>query len=151
MFLNSILCNYPSANCRCIIRHNIGPILAAKSRLLLLGQCRRLHRSSAGPTTAIFVVCLNFCRPSAETWPSIGLIPSRVSLFPRQTILKVRKPEFGTASARCCAKNKCWKAEFGPELAANCIPELSFQQQYDIGNQSSAIFLPMLGQCDEYN
>ena len=33
-----------------IIRHNIGPILAAKSRLLLLSQCRRLHRSSSGPT-----------------------------------------------------------------------------------------------------
>ena len=41
-----------------IIRHNIGPISAANSRLLL-GQCRHLHQSSAGPTTAAFVNCLN--------------------------------------------------------------------------------------------
>ena len=36
------------------IRHNIGPISAAKSQLLLLGQCHSLHRSSAGPTMAAF-------------------------------------------------------------------------------------------------
>ena len=42
-----------------IIRHNIGPISAAKSRQLLLGQCHCLHRSSAGPTMAAFFNCLN--------------------------------------------------------------------------------------------
>ena len=42
-----------------IIRHNIGPISTTNSRLLLLGQCRRLHRSSAEPTTAVFVDYLN--------------------------------------------------------------------------------------------
>ena len=42
-----------------IIRHNIGPISAAKSRLLLLGQSHCLHRSSAGLTTADFVDYLN--------------------------------------------------------------------------------------------
>ena len=42
-----------------IIRHNIGPISAAKSRLLLLGQCHCSHRSSAGPTTEAFFDCLN--------------------------------------------------------------------------------------------
>ena len=47
-----------------IIRHNIGPISAAKSRLLLLGMCNCLHRSSAGPTMAAFVDCLN--------WPTFG-------------------------------------------------------------------------------
>ena len=84
-----------------IIRHNIGPISAAKSRPLVLGH---------------------------------------VSLLPRQTILEVRKPEFGTALARCCAQNKCWRPEFGPALAAKCIPELSFQQRHDIGSRSSANF-----------
>ena len=42
-----------------IIRHNIGPLSAANSRLSLLGQCRRSHRSSTGPMTAAFVDCLN--------------------------------------------------------------------------------------------
>ena len=42
-----------------IIRNNIGSISAANSRLLLLSQCRRLHWSSAGPTTAAFVDCLS--------------------------------------------------------------------------------------------
>ena len=40
------------------MRHNIGPI-SANSRLLLLDQWRRLHRSSAGLTTAALVDCLN--------------------------------------------------------------------------------------------
>ena len=65
-------------------------------------------------------------------------IPGHVSLLPRQTILEVRKLD--TALARCCAENKCWRPEFGPELAAKCIPELSFQQRHDIGNRSSANF-----------
>ena len=42
-----------------IIRQNIGPISAANSRLLLLGQCRCLQRSSAGPVTVTFVDRLN--------------------------------------------------------------------------------------------
>ena len=42
-----------------IIRHNIGPISSANSRLLSLGQYRRLHWSSAGSTTAAFADCLN--------------------------------------------------------------------------------------------
>ena len=41
------------------ILHNIGPISAANNRLSLLGQCRRLHRSSAGPTTVAFFDFLN--------------------------------------------------------------------------------------------
>ena len=55
-----------------IIRHNIGPISAAKSRPLLLGQCHCLHRSSAGPTTADFFDCLNlptFSRNMAQYRP----------------------------------------------------------------------------------
>ena len=44
---------------RLIIRHNIGQISEANSLLLLLGQCRHLHQSSAGPTTVAFVDCLN--------------------------------------------------------------------------------------------
>ena len=152
-----------------IIRHNIGPISAAKSRPLLLGQCHCLHRSSAGPTTAAFFDCLNLptlSRNLAQYRPYIkavviftmasssesrrarvglmdGTLLGHVSLLPRQTILEVRKPEFSTALARCCAENKCRRPEFGPALAAKCIPELSFQQRHDIGNRSSANF----GRC----
>ena len=60
---------------------------------------------------------------------------------------KMRKPEFGTALARCCAENKCWRPQFGPELSAKCISELSFQKRHNIGNRSSATILPMLGKC----
>ena len=149
-----------------IIRHNIGPISVAKSRLLLLGQCHYLHRSSAGPTTAAFFDCLNlptFSRNLAQYRPytkpiviftmasssesrraRVGLMDGtllgHVSLLARQTIPEFRKPEFGTALAHCCAENKCWRPEFGPELAAKCIPELSFQQRHDIGSWSSANF-----------
>ena len=122
--------------------------------------------SSAGPTTAAFFDCLNlptFSRNFAQYRPytkpiviftmasssqsrraRVGLMDvtllGHVSLLPRQTILEVRKPDFGTALARCCAENKCWRPEFGPELAAKCIPELSFQQRHDISSRSSANF-----------
>ena len=69
-----------------------------------------------------------------------GTLLGHVSLLPRQTILEVRIPEFGTALARCCAESKCWQPEFGPELAAKCILELSFQQRHDIGSRSSVNF-----------
>ena len=55
-----------------IIRDNISPISAANSRLLLLGQYRRLQRSRAVPTTAAFVDCLNlstFSRNLAQYRP----------------------------------------------------------------------------------
>ena len=149
-----------------IIRHNIGPISAAKSRLFLMGQYHCLHRSSAGPTTAAFFDCLNlptFSRNLAHYRPytnpiiiftmasssesrrsRVGLMDStllgHVSLLPRQTIPELSKLEFGTALARCCTENKCWQPEFGPELAAKYIPELSFQQRHDIGSRSSANF-----------
>ena len=48
------------------------PHFGANSRLLLLGQCRHLHQSSAGPTTAAFVECLNlptFSRNLAQYRP----------------------------------------------------------------------------------
>ena len=63
-----------------IILNNTSPILAANSQLLLLGQFRRLYRSSAGPMTAALVDCLNWstfsrnlaqCRPYTKpivTW-----------------------------------------------------------------------------------
>ena len=104
------------------MRHNIGPISAAKSRLLLLSQCRRLHRPSVGPTTAAIVNCLNlstFSRNLAQyrpyTQPIVtftmasscksrrarvramnGTLLGHVPLLPWQTILEGRKPEFGT-------------------------------------------------------
>ena len=100
-----------------IIRYNIDPILAAgNTRLLLLGQCRCLHRSSAGPTTAAFVDCLNLptfirnlaqYRPytnpiftftmastsesrRARVRPMGGTLLGHVSLLPRQNIVGVR-------------------------------------------------------------
>ena len=158
-----------------IIWHNIGPIPAAKSRLLLLGQCHCLHRSIAGPTTAAFFDCLNlstFSRNLAQhrpyTMPIVsftiasssesrrarvglmdGTLLGNVSLLLRQTILEMKKPEFGTTLARFCAENKCWRPEFGPELAIGCqvhtgviILATARYWQPIFGK-----FLAMLGQC----
>ena len=162
-------CEFP----KMIIWHNIGPFSAVNSRLLILGQCRRLYRPSAGPTTAAFVNSLNIPTSNGNlaqyrpyTKPIItftmasssesrrarvglmdGTLLGHVSLLAQQTILEVRKPEFDTATGQCCAENQCWRPEFGPELAVKCIPDLSFQQRHDIGNRSSAIFLSMLGLC----
>ena len=72
----------------------------------------------------------------ARVRPMDGTLLCHVSLLPRQPILEVRKLEFGTALARCCAENKCWRPGFGRELAVKCIPELSFQQRHDIGIRS---------------
>ena len=104
-----------------IIRQNIGPISAANNRLLLLDHCRFLYRSNTGPTTATFVDWLNlptFSRNLAQyrpyTKPIVtftmacssesrktrvrymdGTLLGHGSLLPRQTILELRKPEFG--------------------------------------------------------
>ena len=130
--MNDSKCELP----KLIIRHNIGPISAANSRLLLLDQCRRLHRASAGPTTAAFADCLNlliFSRNLAQYRPYTKPIVT----FTMASSSKSRR-----------AENKCWRPEFESELADKCIPELSFQQQHDIGNRSSANFWqgwPVLG------
>ena len=55
-------------------------------------------------------------------------------------ILEVRKPEFGTASAHCCAENKCWRPEFRPRCGRQVHTGVSFQQRHDIGNRSSGHF-----------
>ena len=60
----------------------------------------------------------------ARVRPMDGTILGHASLLPRRIILEMRKPEFGTASARCCAENKCWWPEFRPELSVKCIPKL---------------------------
>ena len=99
-----------------IIRHNIGPISAAKSRLFLLGQCHRFRWSSAGPTISTLVHFLNlttfsrnlaqyrpYTKPivstsesrKAKVRPMVGILLGHVSLLPRQTILDVRKSEIG--------------------------------------------------------
>ena len=126
-----------------IIRHNIGPISAAKSRPLLLGQCHCLHRSSAGPSTAAFFDYLNlptFSRNLAQYRP----YTKPIVIFTMTSSSESRRARdgliIGTALARCCAENKCWRPEFGPALAAKCIPELSFQQRHDIGSRFSANF-----------
>ena len=77
-----------------IIRYNIGPISAAKSRLLLLVQCRRLHGSSAGPATAAFVHFLYLSissRNLAQYWPYTKLM----SLLLWHSVPKVEEPDSG--------------------------------------------------------
>ena len=109
-----------------IIRHNIGLISAANSWLLLLGQWHSLYRPNAELTTAAFVDCSNlltFSRHLAQYRPYTKPIIT-----------------FNMASSSESRRAKCWRPEFGPELAANCIPELSFHQRHDIGNRSSATF-----------
>ena len=107
------------------------PTSAANSRLLLLGQCRRMHRSSAGPTMAACVDSLNlptlsrnlaqyrpYTKPivtytmassfesrRARVRPMDSTLLGLVSLLSRKTILEVSKSEIGTALARCCAEN----------------------------------------------
>ena len=102
------------------VRHNIGPISAGNSRLLLFSQCRRLHRSNAGPTTVAFVDCLNLAnlirnlaqyRPYAKPIVTFTMASSSESRRARVrptdgTLLRhVWKPKFGTGLARCCAEN----------------------------------------------
>ena len=127
----SVFINIPKFELpKLIIWHNIGPISVANSRLLLFEQCRRLHQPSAGPTEAAFVDSLNLptyswnlaqyrpCTKPIVTFTMVfssesrragvqamdGTLLGHVSLLPKQTILEVRKPEFGTASARFSAK-----------------------------------------------
>ena len=147
---------------RIVDAHNTGqywPNLDNQQSAIVIGH--RLHRSSAGQTTAAFVDGLNLpifsrnlahCRPYTKpiiTFTMASSFESRrarvrprdpllghVSLLPRQSILEVKKPEFCRTLASFCAENKRWQ----PELAAKCIPELSFQQRHDIGHRSSAIF-----------
>ena len=101
-----------------------------------------------------------FCRmfKFSDLQPKHGPVSALLLLLLWHPVPKVEKPEsgpwtghywamFGAALARCCAENKCWRLEFGPKLASKWIPELSFHQRHDIGNRSSATFLPMLGHC----
>ena len=99
-----------------------------------------------GPVSALYQAIVSFTMASssesrrARVGLMDGTLLGHVSLLPWQTILEVRKPEFSTALACCCAENKCWRPEFGPALAAKCIPELSFQQRHDISSRSSVNF-----------
>ena len=110
-------------------------------------------RPKLGPVSALYHTDYHFYygiqlrKQKSRVWPMDGTLLGHVLLLPRQTILAVRKPEFDTASARCCVEIKCWRPEFGPELAVKCLKELSFQQWHDIGNRSLATYLPLLGQC----
>ena len=72
MLYNIPKCELP----KLIIRHNIGPMSAANSRLLLLVQCYCVHLSSAGPTMPASVDCLNlltFSRNWAQYRPVVVL------------------------------------------------------------------------------
>ena len=67
LFMNYPHCELPEL----VIGHNIGLISAVNSRLLLLGQCRCLHRSSIEPTTAFldFLNLPTFSQNMAQYWP----------------------------------------------------------------------------------
>ena len=63
------------------IRSNNGPILAAKSRPMLLDQHQRSNRPSVVPVLAEYIGILNlpcFCRSLAQQWlikgPKVGII-----------------------------------------------------------------------------
>ena len=105
---------------------------------------------------------------TGQYWPNLGSQESAIVIGPVLPFASVKcwavegglcrlfkftdlQPKLGPVSAlyqaRCCAENKCWRPEFGPELATKCIPELLFQQRHVIGNRSSPTFLPVLGQC----
>ena len=112
------------------IRHKTGPISATKSRLLLLGECRRLHRSSPGPTTTAFFNCLNlptFSQNLAQYRPYTRV---RHRIGPLLCLKQV-------LSARVWARIGC---QVHTEVI---IPATA----RDIGNRSPATLLPMLGQC----
>ena len=102
-----------------IIRHNIGPISAAKSRPLLLGQCHCLHRSSAGLSTAAFCDCLNlptFSRNLAQYRPYTK--PIVILSFQQRHNIGSR------SSANFC---RCW-ASVGPYL----ISHLGYSPDLDL-------------------
>ena len=77
------------------------------------------YRSYTKPIVT-FTMASSSERRRARVRPMDNTLLGYVSLLPRKT-------KVGTASARCCAENKCWRPEFGPEVAAKCIPKLSFQ------------------------
>ena len=111
----------------------IGQVLGRRRRLLstclnipIFSRNLAQHRPYTKPIVT-FIIASSSKSRRARVRATDGTLLCHVSLLPRETILEVRKPDFGTALARCCVKNKCWRPEFGPELAAKYIPELSFQ------------------------
>ena len=108
-----------------IIRYNIGPISAANSRLLLLGQCHRLHRSSPGPTTAAFVDCLNL--------PTFSQSMAQYRPYSKPIVTLIMAS--GSESRR--ARVQLMDGTFWQTIL----------ERHDIGNRFLATFLPMLGQC----
>ena len=111
------------------------PTTAAFVECLILPIFSR-NLAQYGPYTKLiftFTMASSSESGRARVPPMDGTLLGHMSLLPWQTIY--------------CAENKCWRTEFGPELAAKCILELSFQQRHDIGNRSSTTFLSILGQC----
>ena len=135
----------------------VSPFASVKCQADDSGLCRLFKftdlQPKLGPVSALYQTdChfnyeIQFRNRRSRVQPMDDTLLGHMSILPRQIILEVRKPEFGTTSARCCAENKCWKPDFRPGLATKCIPKSSFQQRSNIGNRPSATFSPMLGQC----
>ena len=60
---------------------------------------------------------------TAQYWPNLGSKQSAIVIGPVSPF----------ASVKCCDENRCWRPEFGPELAAKDIPELSFYPGEKVG------------------
>ena len=118
-FKNTSILTHKCELPKVIIRHNIGPISAAISRLLLLGQCHDLQWSSAGPRMAAFFDRLN--------WRTFSRNLAQYRPYTKPIVTFTMAPSSESRRARV------WS-----ELAAKCIPELSFLQGHDIGKRSSA-------------
>ena len=129
-----------------IIRNNIGPISAAKSRLLLLGQCHCLHRSSTGPTTADFFDCLNiptFSRNLAQYRP----YTKPIVIFTMASSSDSRRARVGhNIGPLLCRKQvlaaRVW-ARIGRQVHTGVIIPATAQYWQPIFSK----FLAMLGQC----
>ena len=123
----------------CNIKNEITDISINNMCLPIFSRNLAQYRPYTKPIVT-FTMTSNSKSRSTRARPMDGTLLGHVPLLPRQTILELRKLEFGTASVRCCTENKCWQPKFGPELAAKCITELSFQKWHDIGNRYSANF-----------
>ena len=127
------------------------PNSAASSRLLLLGQCRRLYRSSSGSKTAIFIDCLNLPTLSRNL-AQYGPYTKPIVTFTMASSSECRRARvtFTTSNHFGCEKTRV-RHSIGPLLCRKQVPaarvwarigrqELLFQQRHDTGNRSSVNF-----------
>ena len=132
----SILCNlfsYLMCLPKCelpklIIQHSIGPISAANSRLLLLGH----YRPYTKPIVTFTMASSSESR-RAKGRPMDGSLLGHVLLLPRQTILEMRKPNFGTKTSvggQSLGQNWSLSAYRSYHSSKNTILETDLRQHF---------------------